>query len=54
MAGLIHGYMKNWDWDYTIKFCVSMASIALQSSDTVNPNLTEKRVLNFLNENILK
>ena len=54
MAGLIHGYMKNWEWDYTIKFCISMASIALQTNDTVNPNLTEKKVLNFLNENILK
>ena len=53
MAGLIHGYLKNWEWDYNVKFAISMANISLQSKSTVNADLSEKKVLKFLNENIL-
>ena len=53
MAGLIHGYLKNWEWDYNVKFAISMANISLQSKSTVNVDLSEKKVLKFLNENIL-
>ena len=54
MAGLIYGHLKNWQWDYTTKFSISMANITLQSKETVNPILSEEIVLNFLNKNILQ
>ena len=38
MAGLVHGQLKDWSWDYTVKFAISMSSIATQSTETVNPN----------------
>lgn len=53
MAGLIHGHLKNWEWDYNVKFAISMANISLQSKSTVNSDLSEKKVFKFLNENIL-
>jgi len=51
MAGLVHGQLNNWSWDYTVKFALSMASITTQSSETVNPNTNQKNVTNFLKEN---
>ena len=51
MAGLVHGQLKDWSWDYTVKFAISMASIATQSTETVNPNTNQKNVTNFLKEN---
>ena len=51
MAGLVHGQLKNWSWNYTVKFAISMASIATQSTETVNPNTNQKNVTNFLKEN---
>ena len=54
MAGLIYGHLKNWQWDYTTKFSISMANITLQSKETVSPILSEEIVLNFLNKNILQ
>ena len=51
MAGLVHGQLKDWSWNYTVKFAISMASIATQSTETVNPNTNQKNVTNFLKEN---
>ena len=51
MAGLVHGHLKGWSWDYTVKFAISMASIATQSTETVNPKTNQKNVINFLKEN---
>jgi pseudouridine kinase len=51
MAGLVHGQLRDWSWDYTVKFAISMASIATQSTETVNPNINQKNVTNFLKEN---
>ncbi len=51
MAGLVHGHLKDWSWDYTVKFAISMASIATQSNETVNPKTNQKIVINFLKEN---
>ena len=51
MAGLVHGQLKDWSWNYTVKFAISMASIATQSTETVNPNTNQKNITNFLKEN---
>ena len=51
MAGLVHGYLKDWNWEHTIRFAISMASIATQSNETVNPNINQKIVTTFLKEN---
>jgi len=51
MAGLVHGKLNDWSWDYTVKFAISMASFATQSTETVNPNTNQKNVTSFLREN---
>ena len=44
MAGLIHGYINHWEWDYTVLFSLAMASLSTQSPNTVNFKITEASV----------
>ena len=50
MAGLIHGYINHWEWDYTVLFSLAMASLSMQSSNTVNFKITEASVKKYLKE----
>ena len=51
LAGLVHGHLKGWSWDYTIKFSLITANFALKVKETVNSNLNERDVLKVLEEN---
>jgi len=50
MAGLIHGYINHWEWDYTVLFSLAMANLSTQSPNTVNFNITEASVKKYLKE----
>ena len=53
MAGLIHGYINHWEWDYTVLFSLAMASLSTQSPNTVNFKITEASVKKYLKEIII-
>ena len=48
MAGLVHSYLKEWDWEYSVKFSLGAAYLATCSLETVNNNLNERNVLRVL------
>ena len=50
MAGLVHSYLKGWDWKYSVKFSLGAASLATYSLETVNKNLNERNILEVLDK----
>ena len=54
LAGLIHGYLKNWSWDYSVIFSLAMANVSTQSSFTINKNITEKKIKKYIKDNKIK
>ncbi len=50
MAGLTHGYLKQWQWHDTITFALGAARLALISENTINSTMSEKAVKRLLKE----
>lgn len=48
VAGLCHGYYKEIDIVETVKFAISMANIAIEHEETINPDMDEELVLNYM------
>lgn len=44
MAGLVHGFIHDWDWIESIKFGLAAAKITINSDNTVSNEISEKRV----------
>lgn len=52
MAGLTHGYLKQWQWDETVSFALGAARLALVAENTINSTMSEKAVQRLLKETI--
>ncbi|MFV0430976.1 MAG: carbohydrate kinase family protein [Alphaproteobacteria bacterium] len=45
MAAIAHGYIKGWSWERIGQFAMMAAYITASSSTTINPNITEKMIV---------
>ncbi len=48
MAGLMHAKLQNWPWHTRIEFAFACAHLATQSSDTINPHISQRAVHRFM------
>ncbi len=50
MAGLVYGFMEGFETETAIAFAASASALAVQSEETINPELSQARVLNYMKE----
>ncbi|WP_456294941.1 PfkB family carbohydrate kinase [Vibrio sp. AK197] len=48
MAGLAHADLHTWSWPQSIEFAFACAAMATQSSNTINPRISERAVQRFM------
>ena len=51
IAGFVHGYINNLDWDYTNKLAMSLSGLNLKSDDCVNQLINVKNLTSFIEDN---
>jgi pseudouridine kinase len=52
MAGLVHGFLYDWEWERSVEFALAAARLALKSGSTINSTMSEKAVNHLLEESI--
>ncbi len=54
MAGLAHAALESWPWQQGIEFAFHCAELATQSTDTINPRISERAVHRLMETNHVK
>lgn len=50
MAGLVHGYLNQWDWDQSVQFALGAARLTLGASTTINSIMSQQAVYRLIEE----
>ncbi|MDG3088428.1 PfkB family carbohydrate kinase [Vibrio hannami] len=50
MAGLAHGFMRQWNWENSVNFSLAAAKLALVADKTINLSMSEQAVLNYIEQ----
>ena len=51
IAGFVHGFINNLDWDYTNKLAMSLSALNLKSDNCVNEIINNEILNTFIKEN---
>jgi len=54
MAGLAHATLESWPWKQSIEFAFHCAELTTQSTDTINPRISERAVHRLMETNHVK
>ncbi|WP_028117083.1 PfkB family carbohydrate kinase [Ferrimonas senticii] len=50
MAGLVHGYLQDWDWFTSVEFGLAAARLALAADNTISSTMSAAAVMRLLEE----